>query len=564
MNANEIYIEANTNQYRNVNKIFLRGTADIYHIMYRPSQRIFNQATYGNFYADIPTVTKYNQSDLDYEDKRWTHMHFQGRPLNGFGQIQSNNVGQSGYQYDPKNAGIFIDKNNKLVYYSSYPGSSSSNEIRFYYARYPVDSAYDTAPEIHVNYRPYFTGSYWSPQSGSDIKMYAKSTTVYTHMLAETPSSKSYMLWDSVANLTQANNTYSAYTTYSNSENTSNKHIHTLNSSAHVEFCCEDGNGFPAVFGKGGAKSQNGTIGDGAIWCQKHTSSNAKSSVRFSFTGDNFTSSSFQYGNMQAAVFDSSDNCYMAGVSAISRDLSANNQFTRRGANWYNYPRITWIAKFNSSGVYQNHRYLDISAYRDYIIANGANASGFAAQFGTAAFSAYVQITDLAIDNEGFLIVGGTTMYDGGSGGNTAYYGHMSAFVMKFPADLNVSDGHVKVQSTINSATRDVGIYVGTFAGDGQSSTSQFYYANQSTGNIFQNDLQTSSSFTMYSGKAGSRSHYANFGSSYATSTLPAFPQQSFGVMGGVGVGRSQSDNNGNMLNYTPPNEHAGSGKVEF
>ena len=561
-NGHKFYVESNTNQYRNANKIFLRGTTDIYFMCYRETYTIFNQANYSTFGAAIPSISKYNQSNLDAEDKRWTHNHFQGRPTNGFGTIQSNVVGQSGYQYDPKNAGIFIDKNNKLVYYATYPGGVTSGDLKFYYARYPVDSAYDTAPEFMAYYRIHPKPSGWSPYSGSDIKMYAKSTTVYTHFFANQPSSHTYALYDTAANLTQSNGS-SAYTTYNSNQNTSNKHIHKLNVYAHVEFCCPDKNNYPAVFGKGGAKSQNGTIGDNAIWCQKHTSSNTKSSVRFSFTGDNFTSASNNYGNMQAAVFDSSDNCYMAGVSAITRDLSSNSQFARRGPNSYNRTRITWIAKFNSSGVYQNHLYLDISAYRDYIIANGVG-SGFAAQFGATAHDAYVQIADMAIDTEGNLVITGTTMYDGGVGGNTVYYGHMSAFVMKLPADLNVSAGHVKVQSSINSATRDVGVYVGKFEGDGQSSGSQFYWANQSTGNIFQNDASTTTSFTLYSAKAGSRSHYANGGSSYATSTMPAFPQQGWGLYGGVGAGRSQSDGNGNFLPHTPPSEVSGAGKVEF
>ena len=547
--GNDIQVtDANGNNHH-LSKLILRGTTDVYYSYNVQSWKIFNQTTYGWSSTKCLQITKHNQSNLDAEDKRWTLGFMNGRPQYNFGNIEAGvgNVTYAGYPSEG-NHFVFIDKNNKLVVDHIYQMGSDG---ALFTARFPFDSSYDQAPEVGVKTRVYNSSQWASWNTAQKVFSWGSSTSQNWRFIE---NDRKYAVYKDSATRSQST-TSTNYTTQSNNSGISNAHIYRLNPYAYPKFACADGNGYPAVFGYGGGHTSNNTRVNSAIWCQKHTSTGALGN-RFSFTPSNQTSSSYNDGGFYYATFDSSDNCYMSGYGQMSQN--ADGIWDIRGQYSYQKPYSVWIAKFNSSGVYQWHIYLETKEWYEHF-QGGGGGFAFQSTYGSSALYNYPKINSLAIDNNGDLVVAGSIAIYRGSNAQTRV-----PILLKLPPDGQVDTGFVGVTSSINGGTRYCGAYIGRYSGDGQSSSSQFYWANQSTGNIFSNNSNHISNPTVFLVHGKPRHDIANSGTGYSTSSLPCGFNYNGGFHGGCTIGRSQSDSNGNALPYTPPTEYSGTGKEEF
>ena len=530
---------------RNANRLTLDGTSKVFAHITQTSWRMWQYQAYTDYDHPTLAIYKFNQSNLEQEDSRWHHIHMNGRTTSYFGgsPYTLRVPTYQGFQGFPKTSSAFMNGNNK---YTILWGTFQENNQQSYIveARYPASPSYNSAPENISAVR--ITGTYggYFSQAGSATSggiAFPYNTSENWHLIHT--NEHGYCLFRKTA--TTSTSTYNSYYSQSNGGTRINTaSVTKVNTSAHVRDLKKDGNGNPAVFGYGGTKSYNGTIQDG-VWCQKFNSSGVKTK-RFSFSGNNPTSGSGHVGKYLNAVFDSDDNCYMAGESLITRN--ADGVWTARGTGHVSTtkPYITWIACFNTNGVYQWHKYFDTKEW------NAGWASGM---------SSYAQyypptITEISLTDDEDLLLSGTAQFHPGNG----YGDHWNAFVMKLPRDGNVSNGFVGHTRTMPwGHTANIGIQIGEFGGTNDTSGAQFFACNDGHTQSYQNDLYETStvSWNLWSSslRNDSNNNTSTMSQSVKTHQSSAIPW--YGVVHANATAEK-------LAITTPPTEATNAGKVEF
>tara|TARA_X000001382_G_scaffold128502_1_gene118355 strand:- start:807 stop:2951 length:2145 start_codon:yes stop_codon:yes gene_type:complete len=556
--------------FKEVSKIILRGTSDIYAYLPRKVNTYFPHDGI-SMNATVMTVTKHNQSNLLQEHDLWHHFYMNSRPHTAsFGNDNYLSAGSYGREAQGDYGMAAIDKNNKLTV--CVPAKTNASTAYWMVSRYGTDPQYTSAPEIMSAYRMTDSGgtSYWNQTNVySRVVIRPVDTSWNWYWGMDGNSHRAYCLFKDSATRSQpttANGYGGLIGSNDNSNSIVSQAIHQHSSQSRPETMVLDHNNNPSVFGYGGIKTQNNTTVDGGVWCQTHNSDGTKNALRFQFTLCNYSSSDYSNGGFEKAVYDSSGNCYMAGWNNMSR--MANNSdlnFYPWGSGSTSYPYITWVAKFNSSGVYQWHTWFSCKEWALHYPPSGLGTGGqggnqtvFSSTYGNA-YTQRVTINDLTIDPDNNLIVSGQTPFYGGVSNATGAY--RTNFILNLPADGSHSAGFVgHTDVSVNSSNRNVGIYLGKVTGDGQSSTSQFYWSNNTTGNCFSNDQYTrsgDSQCNVYCNLGRPRSTYGGTsGTQYNTSTLPCITPNSVNVGYRIIAPTSDSQNSsGSPRDYTPPAE---------
>jgi len=519
-------------------KLLLQGTSS----MYLDLQGIDWQQyiyDYGAYIAQpVITLFKFNQSNLNQEDSRWHHIHMNSRTNSYFGgSPYTLRSGAYGHNIFPEKSHTFLNGSGKFTVLASTFQENNQKQY-FLEARYPSNPSYNSVPENLSAVRITTSNSSFSHTQNSTAVgvSFAASSSENWHIIC--PQEHNYCLFKKTA--TESTQGYSSYTQSNGGSRINTASITKVNADAHVRDLKRDGNGNPAVFGYGGTKSFNGTIADG-VWCQKFNSSGAKT-IRFSFCGNNPSSGSGHNGRYSEAIFDSSDNCYMVGTSQITE----NNDGIWSNRNSQK-PYITWIACFNTNGIYQWHKYLDVKEW------NAGWSSGMAAY----AYTYPVHITGISLNDDEDLILSGTSQYHPGNG----YPDKYNAFVMKFPRNGSVSNGFVGHTATMPwGHTANIGIQIGEFGGNGNEQFGQFFACSEGNTQAFQNNLYetTSVNWNFYS------SSMRNSSNSY-TSSLPQGGAKSHTSSDIKYYGVVYAYNSNEKLSTTtPPTEASGAGTQEF
>ena len=581
--------------------LLTKGATDLYVVTNRHATQ-FDQTGYSYLSRVMQHLVKHNQSNLDAEDKRWAQMHLFGHTQNNFGnnEIYKTSYPQDGRQHFNGTYGdTWIDGNGKLNV--SYPFQTSTSNYALMTARYPSDPQYNDGPE--ATWLTQFNGH---DTNYFNLNGYQSGYTSHTYSHASGTSDNwrcwirgnnaggdnAYFLWKESA--TRNSPTNSDVTSYSGNSSTS--WLFQLNQYQDVKYMCLDNNGHPAVFGKGGVIGYAGNTmsnhHDG-VWCQKHTSTGDLDTVRFSFTNNSQLGNGGADGEFIKAVFDSSGNCYIIAWQSIWVD-KMSGLFSSRGQHSYHKCASAYIVKFNSSGVHLWHKYFENRTIYNHFI-NGNGGTAFQSTYGTHWQSApSVMPMDIAIDSNGDPVISGHTRqpFPASNPGNWYVNSHHSVpFIMKLPADGNIPDGYVgktgaenQHHTQANSPTSDTGFMIGSYTGNGYDSNSQWNWQNHTHtpvyGSYSGTARQTIWPNTNY--KYGNLNTFGydlgRYGASTGTNNNQSGPRKTSSSdtslpmrlgkpgtgYGYYGVMRSQSDNNGNHLPYTPPSNPTGSGLEEF